>query len=62
VPRGHAKDLTRAGIEARNYDLKAVNPNARTQEDGRTPSDLFDLLEARGQEVADALARLRALQ
>ena len=49
-------------IEARNHDLKAVNPNARTRDDGRSPSDLLDLIEAKGQEVADALARLRALQ
>ena len=60
--REHAKDLTRAAIEARNYDLKAVNPNARTRDDVRTPSDLLDLIEAKGQEVADALAPLRALQ
>jgi type I restriction enzyme M protein len=46
-------------IEARNYDLKAVNPNAKHEEDTRTPEELLDLIEAKGQEVAEALAALR---
>ena len=51
--------VTRAEIEARNYDLKAVNPHARNQEDTRTPEELLDLIEAKGREVAEALAALR---
>ena len=51
--------LTRAEIEARNYDLKAVNQHARNQEDTRTPEELLDLIEAKGREVAEALAALR---
>jgi len=46
---------------AKNYDLKAVNPNARTVEDARTPAERLDIIEARGQEVAEAVAALRAL-
>lgn len=48
-------------IKQRNYDLKAINPNAKDQADVRTPAGLLDLIEARGHEVAEALAALRAL-
>ena len=46
-------------IEARNYDLKAVNLHAKREEDTRTPEELLDLIEAKGREVAEALAELR---
>jgi type I restriction enzyme M protein len=52
--------VERAAIEARNYDLKAVNPNARTDEDERTPEDLLDLIETKGREVSEAIVSLRA--
>ena len=48
-------------IEDAVYDLKAVNPNARNHEDARTPEELLDLIEAKGWEVADAIAELRRL-
>ena len=51
--------VTRAEIEAKNYDLKAVNPNAKGNEDMRTPEELIDLIDAKGREVAEALAALR---
>jgi type I restriction enzyme M protein len=51
--------VTRGEIEAKNYDLKAVNPHAKAQEDTRTPEELLDLIEAKGKEVAEALAALR---
>jgi len=51
--------VPRSDIEAKNYDLKAVNPNAKSQEDTRTPEELLDLIEAKGREVAEALATLR---
>ena len=51
VPREH--------IEAKNFDLKAVNPNAKSTEDTRTPEELLDLIEAKGREVTEALAALR---
>jgi len=51
--------VTREQINAKNYDLKAVNPNAKSNEDTRTPQQLLDLIEAKGQEVAKALAELR---
>jgi type I restriction-modification system DNA methylase subunit len=54
--------VTRDVIEAKSYDLKAVNPNARSQEDRRTPEELLDLIEVKGREVAEAVAALRALR
>ncbi|HEU0025695.1 MAG TPA: N-6 DNA methylase [Ktedonobacterales bacterium] len=51
--------VARERIEARGYDLKAVNPNARREQDTRTPDELLDLVEAKGREVAEALAALR---
>lgn len=51
--------VTRQEIEAKNYDLKAVNPHAKGEEDARTPEELLDLIEAKGREVAEALAALR---
>lgn len=46
-------------IEAAVYDLKAVNPNSKVTEDGRTPEELIALIEAKGREVAAALAMLK---
>jgi type I restriction enzyme M protein len=51
--------VTREAIAAKGYDLKAVNPNAKNNEDQRTPQELLDLIEAKGREVAEALAILR---
>jgi type I restriction enzyme M protein len=51
--------VTREEIEVRNYDLKAVNPNAKVEEDLRTPEELLDLIEAKGKEVHAAVEKLR---
>ena len=51
--------VTREEIEERGYDLKAVNPNAKSDEDLRKPGELLDVIEAKGKEVAEALGRLR---
>jgi type I restriction enzyme M protein len=51
--------VMRAEIEKKNYDLKAINPNARRGQVTRTPEELLDLIEAKGQEVAEALVVLR---
>jgi type I restriction enzyme M protein len=53
--------VTREEIAAKHYDLKAVNPNAKNDGDTRPPAELLDLIEAKGREVADALAALRQL-
>ena len=46
-------------IEDAVYDLKAVNPNKKPNLDTRTPEELMDIIEAKGREVAAALATLR---
>lgn len=52
--------VDRKAIEAKNYDLKAVNPNRKEEVDTRTPAELLDLIEAKGKEVAEAITALRA--
>ena len=51
---GKAKEL-----EDAVYDLKAVNPNKKPNVDTRTPEELMNIIEAKGKEVAAALATLR---
>jgi len=46
-------------IQAKNYDLKAVNPNKKAQEDTRTPQELISIIEAHAVEVAKALELLK---
>lgn len=48
-------------IEDAAFDLKAVNPNVKSVEDTRTPDQLLDFIEAKGREVAEALAQLRGV-
>lgn len=50
--------VPRVELEARSYDLKAVNPHARMVEDTRTPAELLAFIAAKGREVEAALARL----
>lgn len=58
-----ARDLEAqaAAIDAAVFDLKAVNPNANTTVDDRTPAEIIASIDAQGQVVAQALARLNAL-
>lgn len=49
-------------IENAVYDLKAVNPKAKPEGDMRTPEELMDFIEAKGREIAEALAVLRSKQ
>ena len=51
--------VSREQIEARGFDIKAVNPNARTQEDTWTPEELLSLIEAKGREIENVVAELR---
>ncbi len=41
------------------FDLKAVNPHKKPVVDTRTPEELLDIIEAKGREIAEALAELR---
>lgn len=53
--------VPRSEIEARSYDLKAVNPNRTVAVDTRTPAELLEVIEAKGREVTEALALLKGL-
>lgn len=57
----HSWTLSRSEIEARGYDLKAVNPNAKSNEDTRTPEELIAIIDERHREVAEAIAELKGL-
>ena len=45
-------------IENAVYDLKAVNPNAKNDDDTRTPAELIALIREKGKEVEEALGVL----
>jgi type I restriction enzyme M protein len=49
------------GIENAVFDLKSVNPNRKVDVDRRSPPELLDLIEAKGRDVAAAVADLRSL-
>ena len=53
--------VPRCEIEARNYDLKAINPNHTIQVDTRTPEELITTIEAKGHEIDETLASLKLL-
>ena len=46
-------------VSAQTTPTEAVNPNAKSNEDTRTPEEILDLIEAKGKEVAEALKVLR---
>lgn len=52
--------MSRAEIDERGFDIKAVNPNRKIIVDDRTADQILDEIEARGREVSEALAALRA--
>ncbi|MBT9159856.1 MAG: putative type I restriction enzymeP M protein [Dehalococcoidia bacterium] len=45
-------------IEAKNYDLKAVNPNRKNSEDDRTPAELIAVVELEAKAIRDAITKL----
>jgi len=47
-------------IEAKNYDIKAVNPNKKTIEDTRTPEELMTHIESLQTEIKKALSNLKS--
>jgi type I restriction enzyme M protein len=58
-----ARDLEAqaTAIDAAVFDLKAVNPNAVTKVDERTPAEIIACIEEQGRIVAQSLYRLSAL-
>ena len=61
VDSEHSWTVTRDEIERRGYDLKTVNPNAKSTADTRTPEELLEIIESKGREVSEAIAVLRGL-
>ena len=57
---GREADKRAEALEVAVYDLKAVNPNASSNQDTRTPSELLDIIAAEGEVINKALARLRS--
>ena len=53
--------VAREEIEARDYDLKAVNPNRSGEGDARTPADLIAVIEEQSVEMQAALSDLKRL-
>jgi len=51
--------VTRETIEKNNFDMKAVNPNRKIEEDTRTPEELIALIEAKQIEINEALKELK---
>ncbi|MBL7131327.1 MAG: N-6 DNA methylase [Candidatus Omnitrophica bacterium] len=46
-------------IQAKNYDIKAVNPNRKVIQDTRTPQELISIIESESGEILRTLARLK---
>jgi type I restriction enzyme M protein len=53
--------IERPAIEAKNFDIKAVNPNRKVEVETRSPLEIVAEIEARNTEIAGAMTRLRAL-
>jgi type I restriction enzyme M protein len=51
--------MTRAEIEKRGYDLKAVNPHRKIEVDLRTLKQIIEEIEAKGRAVSEAIQSLR---
>lgn len=47
-------------IQARNYDLKAVNPNRHEREEKRTPEEIISIIESLSAEIGKALQSLKS--
>ncbi len=53
--------VSRSESEAKNYDLKAVNPNRKREVDTRTPAEILAEIERLGKEADAAIAQLKQL-
>ncbi|MFH1038719.1 MAG: N-6 DNA methylase [PVC group bacterium] len=60
VESEHSWSVTIDDIKARNYDIKAVNPNKKVMEDTRTPAELISVIKSQGEEISKALAVLKS--
>jgi type I restriction enzyme M protein len=57
----HSWTVSVADLVAKNYDLKAVNPHARSNEDTRTPEELLELIKSKCIEIDQLMDQLRAI-
>jgi len=46
-------------IQKKNYDIKAVNPNRKIEEDTRTPEELISIIDFQGKEIEKSLKALK---
>jgi type I restriction enzyme M protein len=51
--------IDRQTIEKNGYDIKAVNPNRKPEQDTRTPAELIALIDRNQSEIMAALAELK---
>jgi len=51
--------VDRKTIEKNGFDIKAVNPNRKVEQDARTPAELIALIEAKQVEIMAALRELK---
>jgi len=60
APSEHSWSVPVEEFKAKNYDLKAINPNRKQETDARTPEELISVIEAKGAEISNALTELRS--
>ncbi|MCL2153287.1 MAG: type I restriction-modification system subunit M [Oscillospiraceae bacterium] len=53
--------VSRHTIEDNNFDIKAVNPNRKVDQDIRTPAELIAIIEEKQVEIMEALTELKKL-
>ncbi len=46
-------------IQGKNYDIKAVNPNRKIEEDKRTPEELISIIDSQNREIDNILSILK---
>lgn len=46
-------------IQAKNYDIKAINPNRKSEGDNRTPEELLAIIESQAEEIKTVLTALK---
>jgi type I restriction enzyme M protein len=59
VPSERSWSVPVEELKTKNYDLKAINPNRKQEEDTRTPAELLSIIEAQGIEISNSLSALR---
>jgi type I restriction enzyme M protein len=47
-------------IQEKNYDIKAVNPNRKIEEDTRSPEELISIIDTHGKEIIHVMEKLKS--